>query len=469
MRKSAIVIGSGPNGLAAAIVLAQAGLQVEIREAAPEIGGGTRSGELTMPGFIHDLGSAAHPMGRSSPFFASLPLEQFGLEWIYSPAAFAHPFDDGTAVTLESDIATTADQMGRDARAYIKLLDPLVREWPTLFREVFKPITIPRHPLLMAQFGLRAAQPAMLLLKTVFKSERARALVGGSCAHSALSLNQLLSSAFGLIMNAAGHAVGWPIARGGSQSIANALGGYFESLGGSIRRGARVTSLDELGSPDLTLCDVTPRQFLHLAGRHLRPSFRNLLKHFRYGAGIFKMDWALTQPIPWKAENCGRAATVHLGGTLDEMAVSEHAATHNQRPEKPFVLLTQPSLFDPSRAPDGKHTAWAYCHVPNGWQGSALTQIEGQIERFAPGFRECILARASSTPQELELWNANLVGGDVNGGSLSVGQFISRPTWRRYGTPLRGVYMCSASTPPGGAVHGMCGYWAAKTALKNRR
>ncbi len=460
------MIGSGPNGLSAAIMLARAGLEVEVREAAPVLGGAARSGELTLPGFINDLGSAVHPMGASSPFFAKLGLERFGLEWIHSPSQLAHPFDDGTAVTLERDLSATAEQLGPDGAAYRRLYLPLVRHWPTLFKEVFRPLTFPRHPFLVSQFGLRAMQPCTLLTKSMFRGDRARALVAGSAAHSALKLEAPLSSAFGMILGGAGHTVGWPIPRGGSQSISNALARVLESLGGRVITDARVSSLDELGSPTLTLCDVTPRQFLGLAGHRLRPSFRKLLLHFKYGPGVFKVDWALREPIPWRAKECLRSITVHLGGSLAEIATSERDAWEGRPPEKPFVLLAQPSLFDDTRAPAGQHTAWAYCHVPNGWRGSALEQLEKQIERFAPGFRDCILGRAVHNTADMEKWDGNLVGGDVNGGALSVDQFMFRPTWRRYGTPLRGVYLCSASTPPGGSVHGMCGYWAARRALR---
>ncbi len=465
-KRTAVVVGSGPNGLSAGIVLAQAGLQVEVREAAPVLGGAARSGELTLPGFTHDLGSAVHPMGFSSPFFSRLPLQDFGLRWIFSPAALAHPFDDGTAVTLERDIGSTAAQLGRDGYAYRKLFEPFVDRWHTLFGEVFRPLVVPRHPLLMARFGLRAAQPCSLLMETVFRGTRAKALFAGSAAHSALKMEAPLSAAFGLILGAAGHAVGWPIPAGGSQRISNALASVLESYGGRIMTDCRVNKLEELGSPDLALCDITPRQLLAIAGHRFRPSFRSLLQHFKYGPGVFKVDWALREPIPWKAKECLRAATVHVGGSLAEIAASERDAWEGRAPEKPFVLLAQQSLFDDSRTPAGRHAAWAYCHVPNGWSGSALKQIEDQVERFAPGFRECILARAEHTTADMQSWDENLVGGDINGGALSLGQFAFRPTWRRYGTPVHGLYLCSSSTPPGGSVHGMCGYWAAKRALR---
>jgi phytoene dehydrogenase-like protein len=465
--RTAVVIGSGPNGLSAAIVLAQAGLAVEIRESALDIGGAARTDELTLPGFRHDLGSAVHPMAVSSSFFNSLPLERFGLRWVHSPAALAHPLDNGTAVTLERDLRDTAAQLGVDGPAYRRLYEPFVEQWPIVFDEVFRPIAVPRHPWLMARFGWHAVASCYHLTRSLFLKDRAKALFAGSTAHAALRFEAPLSAGFGLILGGAGHAVGWPVPEGGSQSIARALAEYFLSLGGRIVLNARVHRLEDVGSPDLTLCDLTPRQFLAIAAHRLRTPFRKLLARFKYGPGAFKMDWALRAPIPWKAQECNRAITIHLGGTLEEMAVSERDAWQGRPPYRPFVLLAQPSLFDKTRAPEGRHTAWAYCHVPNGWPGSAADQIEKQIERFAPGFQECILARAVHNTTALQRWDENLVGGDVNAGAFTPDQFIFRPTWRRYGTPLRGVYLCSASTPPGGSVHGMCGYWAAKRALQS--
>ncbi len=469
MPRHAVVIGSGPNGLAAAIVLAQAGLDVEVREAASIPGGAARSGELTLPGFVHDLGSAVHPMAVSSPFFQTLPLREHGLEWIWPDASVAHPFDDGTAVMLERDIASTAAQFdAADAAAYRKLFAPLVAHWGALMRGALQPLLrIPAHPLLMGRFGLQAIQPATLLARSSFRNSRPRALFAGSAAHSFLKLESPLSASFGLIMGAAGHAVGWPIPKGGSQQITNALAGVLRSHGGRIVTNAPVETLDELGSPDLTLCDVTPRQFLRIAHRRLqgRP-FGQLLERYKYGPGVFKVDYALREPIPWKARECLRAATVHVGGTLEEIAAYERAVWHGKPCDRPFVLVVQPSLFDSTRAPAGKHTVWTYCHVPNGWEGSMLPQIDAQIERFAPGFRDCVLAKAVFDPAAMQCWNPNLVGGDIIGGAVTLEQFVLRPTWRMYGTPLHGVYFCSSSTPPGGSVHGMCGYNAAKRALK---
>jgi phytoene dehydrogenase-like protein len=467
MNARAVVVGSGPNGLAAAIVLAQAGLDVEVREASSLLGGGARSDELTLPGFVHDLCSAVHPMAACSPLFRTLPLQSHGLNWIFPPAELAHPVDDGTAILLERDVAATAAQFGSDGASYRALFEPIVNKWHTLLPPLLEPLLqVPRHPLLLAGFGLRAIQPAAVLARNSFSNLRARALFAGLGAHSILKLEAPFSASFGLVLGAAGHAVGWPVPRGGSQQIANALAGVLEFSGGRIITRCRVNNLAELDSPDLTLCDVTPHQFLRMADLSRHEPFRQLLEQYRCGPGVFKVDWALREPIPWKARDCLRAGTVHLGGTLEEIAASERAAWEGRPPENPFVILAQPSLFDSTRAPSGRHTAWAYCHVPNGWKRSALNEIETQIERFAPGFRECILARAVHSPADLEKSNENLVGGDVNGGAADAKQLVMRPTWRTYSTPLKGVYLCSSSTPPGGGVHGMCGYGAAKRGLR---
>lgn len=467
MQRTATVIGSGPNGLSAGVVLAQAGLKVGLHEAALQIGGAASSGELTLPGFIHDRGSAVYPMGISSPFFNKLPLAQHGLEWIQPPAAVAHPLDDGTAVMLERDVNVTAAQFGDDAARYRELFSPIVEQWPTLFDEVFRPLRVPHHPLLMARFGWRAIQPATVLARNMLGKARAQALFGGIAAHSSLNLRAPMSAGFGLLLSAAGHAVGWPIPKGGAQRISNALAAVFESQGGRITTSSRIADLQQIHARDLILCDVTPRQFVAIAGHALPDPYRESLEQYRYGPGVFKMDWALSEPIPWKAKDCLRAATVHLGGSIEELAESESAAWYGEPPQRPFVLLVQPTLFDPTRAPAGRHTAWAYCHVPNGWHGSAVAQIEAQVERFAPGFRECILARASHAPFQMQQWNENLVGGDIVGGVTDALQFALRPSWRRYRTPLRGVYLCSSSTPPGGSVHGLCGYYGARWALSD--
>ncbi|HEX4748588.1 MAG TPA: NAD(P)/FAD-dependent oxidoreductase [Bryobacteraceae bacterium] len=465
----AVVVGSGPNGLAAGITLAQAGLDVEIHEAQPEPGGAARSMQLTLPGFLHDFGSAVYPFAVSSPFFSKLNLNLLGLRWIHPDAPLAHPLDDGTAVMQERDLAATAGNLeGADKAAWRELFQPLVDDWAGLMDDLLRPLFhLPRHPIEMGRFGIHALQPALLLARTKFRGERARALFGGLAAHSIRKLESPLTSAFGLMLGASAHAVGWPIAAGGGQSITNALIAVFKNLGGRIITNSRVSALSDLDRRDLTLCDVSPRQFLQIAAKELdgRP-FADLMRQYKYGPGAYKMDWALREPIPWRAKECLRAGTVHLGGTLDEIAASERGAMDGHPPAKPFVLLSQPSLFDPTRAPLGQHTAWAYCHVPNGWPHSVENQIEAQIERFAPGFRECILARHCSSPLDLERCDENLIGGDVNCGTANINQFVFRPTWRLYGTPLKGVYFCSSATPPGGGVHGMCGYNAANAALR---
>jgi phytoene dehydrogenase-like protein len=467
MPPNAKIVGAGPNGLAAAIVLANAGFAVEVREAASVAGGAARSAELTLPGFLHDLGSAVHPLAVASPFFSTLPMAESGLHWISPPAALAHPLDDGTAVMLERDVGETAGQLGNDAAAYRRLFSPLVADWDGLRHDLLKLIGWPRHPIAMARFGLLGLRSARAIADGHFKGARARALFAGLAAHSFLPLESPVSASFGLVLGITGHAVGWPVPQGGAQSIADALVACLKKAGGTITTNARVLSLHELGHPDVTLLDVTPKQLLSLGGEEIQGIFRRQLQRYRYGPGVFKVDWALSQPIPWRAAECLRAGTVHLGGTFEEIAASERAPGLGTISDRPFVLLSQPTLFDPSRAPAGKHVAWAYCHVPNGWSGSALEAIEAQVERFAPGFCECILARAVFSPQAMQEWNENLVGGDINGGSVSGLQFFLRPTWRLYATPMKGVYLCSSSTPPGGAVHGMCGYWAAQCALKH--
>ncbi|HTZ57487.1 MAG TPA: NAD(P)/FAD-dependent oxidoreductase [Acidobacteriaceae bacterium] len=467
MPTTATIVGAGPNGLAAAIVLANAGFAVDVREAASIPGGGARSGELTLPGFVHDLGSAVHPMAVASPFFSSLPLAEAGLRWIYPSAELAHPLDDGTAVTLERTVDDTARQLGRDADAYRRLYKPLLDGWEGYRHDLLKPIGWPRHPMAMARFGLLGLRSARAVAESHFQGIRARALFAGMAAHSFLPLESPLSAAFGLVLGMAGHTVGWPVPQGGAQSIADALVTCLQNAGGKVTTNAPVLSLQSLERP--TVLDVTPRQMLALGGERIPPSFRRRLRRYRYGPGVFKVDWALSQPIPWRAPECLRAATVHLGGTFDEIATSERAPGKGIIARDPFVLLSQPTLFDGTRAPAGNHIGWAYCHVPNGWSGSALEAIESQVERFAPGFRDCILGRAVFGTEEMHAWNANLVGGDINGGSFAGSQFFLRPTWRQYSTPLPGVYLCSSSTPPGGGVHGMCGYWAAQRVLKHHK
>ena len=465
MPSKACVIGSGPNGLAAAIVLAQAGLQVDVFEAEPIPGGAARTLELTLPGFLHDFGSAVLPLGIGSPFFSSLPLEKHGLEWIHSPAPVAHPLDNGTAVVLERDLDRTGDALGQDSNSWQTLMRPFVEHWKEFAPEILRPVpSFPGHPWLMARFVTHAVLSAKAIANR-FRDARTRALFAGFAGHSFLSLDELLSGAFGLIMAITAHAVGWPIPRGGAQSLTNALCRYLSSLGGAIHSSHRIESLEDLPDYDLFLCDVTPRQLLRIAAKRLSRSYSNQLEHFRYGPAVFKVDYALSAPIPWTARECSRAATVHVGGTFEEIAESEKATRRGEHSDRPFVLLVQPSLFDPSRAPAGRHTAWAYCHVPYGSQVSMLERLENQLERFAPGFREIILARRVFAPADLESMDANLVGGDIKGGAIDISQFVFRPTWRRYATSARNVYLCSSSTPPGGGVHGMCGYHAAQAAL----
>jgi phytoene dehydrogenase-like protein len=465
----AIVVGSGPNGLAAAIELARAGRSVLVREGAAEIGGGLRSGEVTLPGFVHDLCSAIHPLAAASPFFRSVPLAEHGLEWIESPVPLAHPLDGGEGAILKRSVDATADGLGADAGAYKKLFGPLVKDWQRLEPAVLGPIVrVPRHPLALARFGLAALRPAASLARGKFDGEPARALFAGLAAHSILPLEKPVTASFGLVLGVTGHAVGWPLPRGGSQRIADALASYLRSLGGEIVTGQPVESLDELDARTI-LCDVTPRQFLELAGDRLEGRYRRSLEGYRYGPGVFKLDWALSGPIPWREPAWGEAGTVHLGGTLDEIAASERAPERGETSERPFVLLAQPTMFDSSRAPAGQHTVWAYCHVPNGSTVDMTDAIEVQIERFAPGFRELVLGRKAWAPADLEDRNPNLVGGDIGGGANDLRQLLARPALRPipYSTPLEGVYLCSASTPPGGGVHGMCGQLAARAAVRN--
>jgi phytoene dehydrogenase-like protein len=478
----AIVVGSGPNGLAAAIALARAGRSVIVYEAKDAIGGGTRSAELTLPGFVHDVCSAIHPLAVTSPFFSALPLADHGLEWIYPPASFAHPLDDGSAVVVERSIAdplegveATSEGLGRDAAAYRALMRPLAADWEKLKHDLLGPLPVPpRHPVALTRFGLSAVWPARALAKTLFRGERARAAFAGVAAHSMLSLDHPLSAAFGLVLGASAHAVGWPMARGGSQKLGGALASYLRSLGGEIVTRHPIESMDDLPPAQAVLFDLTPRQLLRIAGRRLPEGYRRQLARYRYGPGVFKVDWALDGPIPWRAAECARAATVHLGGALDEIAASERAVWRGEPPERPYVILIQHTLFDPSRAPEGKHTAWAYCHVPNGSAFDMTARIENQIERFAPGFRDRILARSVRAAADMERHNPNHIGGDINGGVQDVWQLYTRPAFRLtpYVIPARGgaasprLYLCSSSTPPGGGVHGMCGWFAARAALR---
>lgn len=466
--RRACVIGAGPNGLAAAIALAQAGFAVEVFEAEPQPGGAARTLELTLPGFHHDFGSAVHPMAAGSPFFQTLPLASYGLEWIHSSAPLAHPLDDGTAVMLESDFGDAQTALGEDGDAWRNMMEPLASRWNDLAEDILRPLpSVPRHPSLFARFAQDALPSARFVARRHFRNERTRALFAGLAAHSFLSLDQPASASFGLVLGAAAHAVGWPIPHGGSQAIANALCGHLESLGGVIHTSTRIERLEQLPSCELTLCDLTPRQLLGIVGENLSPGFRSRLKRYRYGPGVFKVDYALSNPLPWKAAECLRAATVHVGGSMEEIAASESTVAKGKFADRPFIIVVQPTLFDASRAPEGKHIAWAYCHVPNGWPEDCMNAIEDQIERFAPGFRDSVLARRVFSPADLEGMDANLVGGDISGGAMDMRQLIFRPTGLLYRTSASGLYLCSSSTPPGGGVHGMCGYNAAQAALRN--
>ena len=475
--QTANIIGSGPNGLAAAITLAQRGVAVTVYERNTTLGGACSTGEVTLPGFHHDLGSSCYPLGVASPFFRSLPLADHGLRWIEPPIPVAHPLDDGTAVTLEHALESTVSQLGQhDGNAWRSLLTPTVRHWQALVEDFTQPLLrFPSHPLAMAVFGPPAIAPAQLLASTLFQNEPARALFAGIAAHSVLPLTRIASSATGLVLAAAGHATGWPIAASsvpgthGAQSITNALASYLRSLNGRILLNADVQHLADLPAADVTLFDTSVPALIRIAGSALDPAYIHQLNTFRPGPGIFKLDFALSQPIPWRSPACAKAATIHLGGTLAEIAHSEHDAFYGRLNDRPYVLLVQPSLFDPTRAPAGKHTAWAYCHVPSGSIVDRTSAIENQIERFAPGFRDTILARRASNADALAAWNPNLVGGDITGGAMTLSQLVFRPTARSYRTSNPNLYLCSSSTPPGGAVHGMCGNLAALAAYNDLR
>ena len=464
----AIVIGSGPNGLAAAIELARNGASVRVVEAADEIGGGTRSAELTLPGFVHDVCSAVHPMGILSPFYRQLPLDEFGLEWVVPPASIAHPLDEGDAIMVYKSLERTAEGLGRDGQNYVRLIKPLMHDVHGLLADAMAPLGIPNHPIQMARFGLRAAFSANRLAKIIFREERARALLGGCGGHSVLPLSQPLTAALATLFLLTAHVENWPVARGGSRSIALALGRYFESLGGTIETGNRVDSLDALPNAPVVIFDTSPEQLSTIAGDALPEGYRRRLGRYRYGPGVFKIDWALDGPIPWRDPNCLEASTVHVGGTLDEIAASERDMYRGQHSDRPYLILCQQSQFDSSRAPDGQHTGYAYCHVPHGSTVDRTEAIETQIERFAPGFRDRILARHTMNTMEFEAHNPNYKGGAITGGVADALQLFNRPVTRidPYSTPNPRLFICSAATPPGGGVHGQGGYHAARSALK---
>lgn len=464
----AIVIGSGPNGLAAAITMQQQGLSVLIIEGKSEVGGGLRSAQLTLPGFTHDVCSAIHPLAISSPYLSTLPLKEHGLEYLFPDLAAAHPFDDGSAAVLAASVTETAAGLGPDQQSYLDLLQPLLHDWPDIAPDVLGPLGFPKHPFAMARFGLKALTSASFLARR-FKSKEARGLFAGMAAHAIQPLSNIGTSAAGLILLSAAHLKGWPIPKGGSAEIANALVSYFIALGGKIETGRYIKTLTELPSAKTLLFDVTPRQLLQIAGHKFSTIYKWQLERYRYGMGVFKIDWALDEQIPFSAMAARRAGTVHLGNTLEEIAANEKYCWQGGHAEKPFVLLAQQSLCDPSRAPEGKHTAWAYCHVPAGSVKDMTEAIEQQVERFAPGFQERILARHTMNTSQMEVYNPNYIGGDINGGVIDIGQMFTRPALRSspYRSSTRGIYICSSATPPGGGVHGMCGYHAAKRALKD--
>jgi phytoene dehydrogenase-like protein len=468
-RYDAVVIGAGPNGLAAAITLARSGQRVQVIEARDEIGGGCRSAELTLPGFTHDICSAIHPGAVNSPFMRSLPLQRYGVEWVYSPLALAHPFDDGTAAVLSRSLMQTSLSLREDASAYRKLMGPIVRNWDKISPTVLGPLSIPAHPFALARFGIPALMPVRKLAGLLFRGKHARGLFAGMAAHSMLSLDTPATSAAALLLATLGHVVGWPLARGGSQHIADAMASYLHDLGGEIVTGKLVESMECLPEANVVLLDVTPRQLVKIAGPRLPARYKEQLGRYRYGPGVFKIDYALDGSVPWSAAECNRAATVHLGGTMEEIAGAEAAVWRGEHPERPFVLAAQQSLFDLTRAPHGKHTFWAYCHVPSGSTFDMTARIEAQIERFAPGFGDRIIARHVMTAADMENYNPNYIGGDINGGVQDLRQLFTRPVprWRPYRTPARGIYICSSSTPPGGGVHGLCGYYAAQSALRD--
>jgi phytoene dehydrogenase-like protein len=467
MTPDAVVVGSGPNGLAAAITLAEKGRSVLVLEAGETVGGGTRTLELTRPGFFHDICSTIHPLAEASPFFRQVPLAEHGVELVHPDAPLAHPLDDGTAVMLERSVEETAAGLGPDAEEYRKLMAPFVDRSDRLEPFLLGRSPLARHPLLAARFGLVGLRSAEGAVRR-FRGERARALLAGLAAHSIQDLHRMPTASFGLVLAILGHVHGWPVVRGGSQRLADALVSYLRSLGGAVETGRRVDSLSELPRGGLTMLDLTPRQVLRVADGRLPTRYSRALRRFRYGPGVFKVDWALDGPVPWTAPEVGRAATVHLGGTFEEIAESESAVWRGEAPERPFVLAAQQTLFDDSRAPAGKHTFWAYCHLPNGSNVDMTDRIETQIERFAPGFRDLVLERSARGPAELERYDENYVGGDINGGVQDLRQLYTRPVVRLnpYATPVKGLYLCSSSTPPGGGVHGLCGWYAARSAVR---
>lgn len=471
MAYDVIVIGSGPNGLAAAIELARHDKHVLVVEAADSIGGGTRTAELTLPGFHHDYCSAVHPMGVLSPYLKTLPLHEYGLEWVYPEASVAHPMDDAPAIIMGKSVDDTAAQLGKDGKTWKRLFGYLSRNGEGLLADSLKPLGIPSHPIVLTRFGINAMWPATLLAKVRFREERARALFAGCAAHSVLPLNFAFTSALGLMFATTAHMVDWPVARGGSHSITQALASYFQELGGEIRTGLQVKNLKDLPDAKAYLFNTDPKQVASIADDHLPSRYKRRLNKYNYGPGVFKVDWALDGPIPWTDKRCNGASTVHVGGTLSEIATSERMAWEGQHCDAPYLILCQQSEADSSRAPDGKHTGYAYCHVPHGSTVDMTDAIERQIERFAPGFRDLILARHTVNTQQFHQHNLNYLGGAVTGGAADITQLFTRPVARLdpYSTPNPKIYIGSASSPPGGGVHGMGGYWAAQSILKRHR
>lgn len=463
-RYDAVVVGAGPNGLAAAITLRGRYGRVLLVEEKETVGGGARSAALTLPGFTHDVCSTVHPLGISSPFFRQLDLPRYGLAWIQPDIPLAHPFEDGTALCLHRSLEETARVLGEDGDAYRALMAPFVRDYTGLLGDILKPLPVPANPLLMARFGRRAVLSARRLAETKFRSPRTRALFAGLAAHAMVPLDRIATAAFGIVLATLAHAVGWPIAKGGSQQLANSLADCFLDREGEIRTGTAVHSLDAIPKADRYFFDVTPRQLLKTEGVRFSETYRRRLGRFRYGHGVCKADWALSGPIPWRAEACRKAGTVHLGGSFEEIDASIRCAHAGIAPASPFIVLAQQSLFDPSRAPAGGHTVWAYCHAPHGSTADAADLMEGVIERYAPGFRDLILKRHSMSPATMERYNANYVGGDINGGLQDIYQLYTRPlaSLSPYRTSNSAVFLCSSSTPPGGGVHGLCGYYAAR-------
>ncbi|WP_179346596.1 phytoene desaturase family protein [Winogradskyella ursingii] len=464
----AVVIGSGPNGLAAAIALAQNQLNVKILEASSQIGGGTQTHELTLPGFKHDFCSGVHPLGKLSPYLKTLPLENYGLEWLYPSVSVAHPLDDGPAVLLSRSLQETSESIGVDGKAWEQMFRPFVEQGEQLLDDVLKPLSFPKHPFLFAKFGLKAMHSAKYLMEKHFKEDRAKALFAGCAAHSIVPLDFKFTSSFGILLALSGHLTDWPVAKGGSTAITQSMAAYFKTLGGEIQTNTLVKSLSQLPEAKAYIFDTDPKQFIQIADDALPSSYKARLSRFKYGPGLFKIDWALDGAIPWKDQRCNNAATVHLGGTHKEIALSEYQAWNNIHSEKPYVLVNQQSEIDPTRAPMGKHTGYAYCHVPHGSTKDLTAVIENQMERFAPGFKDLILKRYITNSKGFEQYNPNNVGGSISGGANTMGQLFARPAlrWDPYTTPNKKLFICSASTPPGGGVHGMCGYWAAQSVLK---